>query len=93
MDAVEENEDENHSCNEAEENDDDYDDDDEVEIPVIQCHSEDCDQIDIFVTDAAVEDLGKRKGTNAAREEIVKKLRQTPPNPSTSHGGFRSVPV
>ncbi len=43
--------------------------------------------------DADVEDLGKRKGTNDARESIVKRFRDTPPNASTSHGGYREVPI
>lgn len=42
---------------------------------------------------AEIEDLGKRKGTNDARDSIVKKLRETPPNPSTSMGGYKSIPV
>ncbi len=48
-------------------------------------------EIDIFP--AEVEDLGKRRGTNDAREGIIKKLRETPPNPDTSMGGFKSIPV
>lgn len=42
---------------------------------------------------AEIEDLGKRKGTNEARDNIVKKLRETPPNADASMGGYREVPV
>ena len=49
--------------------------------------------IDILTAEAEIEDLGKRKGTNDAREAIVKRFRQTPPNANTSQGGFREVPV
>lgn len=47
----------------------------------------------MLIADADVEDLGKRKGTNDARDSIVKRFRDTPPNASTSHGGYREVPV
>lgn len=49
------------------------------------------DVIDMFP--AEIEDLGKRKGTNDARDSIVKKLCKTPSNPDTSMGGFKSIPV
>lgn len=42
---------------------------------------------------AEIEDLGKRKGTNEARDNIVKKLRETPPNADAAMGGFKSIPV
>ena len=42
---------------------------------------------------AEVEDLGKRKGTNEARDNIVKKLRETPPNADALMGGYREVPI
>ncbi len=48
-------------------------------------------EIDIFP--AEVEDLGKRRGTNEAREGIIKKLRETTPNADTSMGGFKSIPI
>ncbi len=58
----------------------------------IECVSlEDDDELDMFP--AEIEDLGKRKGTNEARDEIVKKLRSTPPNPDANMGGYRSIPV
>ena len=41
-------------------------------------------EVDVFPVGAEVEGLGKRKGTNSAREEIVKKLRETPPNANTN---------
>ncbi len=47
----------------------------------------------MFTAGAEVDDIGKRKGTNPARDELVKKLRDTPPNANTSFGGYRSVPV
>lgn len=63
----------------------------------VDCLSEDFnpyysdDSLDMFP--AEVEDLGKRKGTNDARDNIVKKLRETPPNADATMGGYRSVPV
>jgi hypothetical protein len=57
------------------------------------CCSDDEELIDVLNAEAEIEDLGKRKGTNAARDEIVKRLRQTPPNPNTLQGGFRSIPI
>ncbi len=71
---------------------------DDVEHPHIECvhqyedHGEAADVLSADA-DADVEDLGKRKGTNDAREGIVKKFRDTPPNASTSHGGYREVPI
>jgi hypothetical protein len=47
----------------------------EVELPEIMCCSDDEDLIDVLNAEAEIEDLGKRKGTNAARDEIVKRLR------------------
>lgn len=64
------------------------------EDALVACYSEDDEQVvDLFNFGADVEDLGKRKGTNPARDDLVKKLRDTPPNANTSQGGFRSVPV
>lgn len=34
-----------------------------------------------------VDDLGKRKGDNEARQNIIKKLRSTPTNPNVAMGG------
>ena len=66
----------------------------EAEEAQVACYSEDeGDVIDVFAAGADVEDLGKRKGTNPARDELVKKLRDTPPNANTSFGGYRAVPV
>lgn len=57
----------------------------DVEEPQVDCCSDEED-VDVFNTEgeADVEDLGKRKGTNSARDEIVKKLKETPPNANTS---------
>ncbi len=41
---------------------------------------------------AEIEDLVKRKGTNAARDAIVKKLHGTPPNADASMG-YKQTPV
>ncbi len=70
--------------------DDSWGDPDEQEI---ECISEDDvdDEIDMFP--AEIDDLGKRKGTNDARDEIVKKLRATPVNADAAMGGYRQVPV
>lgn len=72
----------------------------EIEEPDIDCISEfDPEEaVDIFPigadTDAEIEDLGKRtRGTNSARDDMVKKLRQTPINPNVSLGGYKSIPV
>ena len=92
IDNVENVEDDDDTCSahEVEENCDE----EEVEHPVVECFSEQFDQpVDVLNADAEVEDLGKRKGTNEARESVVKKLRETPPNPNTTHGGYREVPV
>ena len=51
------------------------------------------EDVDMFPVGVEIEDLGKRKGTNDARDNIVKKLRQTPPNPSAAMGGYREIPV
>ena len=54
------------------------------------------DAVDLFpiAVDADVEDLGKRRrGTNSARDDMVKKLRETPINPNVNLGGYKSVPV
>ncbi len=59
----------------------------------VDCISMDEEEQDIDIFPAEVEDLGKRRGTNDAREGIIKKLRETPPNPDTSMGGFKSIPV
>ena len=70
---------------------------DDVEEPVVDCLSEQGESFesdaDILNTEAEVEDLGKRKGTNPARDDIIKKFRSTPPNANTSQGGFREVPI
>ena len=50
-------------------------------------------EVDVLAADAEVEDLGKRRGTNDARESIVKRLRQIPPNANTSLGGYKNIPV
>lgn len=66
----------------------------ELEEHDVDCLSEDDfeqDTLDMFP--AEIEDLGKRKGTNDARDSIVKKLRETPPNADASMGGYREVPV
>ena len=57
----------------------------DVEEPQVDCCSDEED-VDVFNTEgeADVEDLGKRKGINSARYEIVKKLKETPPNANTS---------
>lgn len=67
----------------------------EVEQPEIEYFAEQQDDsVDILSAEAQVEDLGKRKhGTNDARDAIVKRLRDTPPNANTAQGGFREVPV
>lgn len=61
----------------------------EPETHDVECISdgEQEDSIDMFP--AEIEDLGKRKGTNSARDAIVKKLRETPPNADASMGGYR----
>lgn len=51
------------------------------------CISEQEDSIDMLP--AEIEDLGKRNRTNLARDSIVKKLRETPPNADTSMGGYK----
>jgi hypothetical protein len=63
----------------------------EAEEPDVDCFSQGAsdEEVDVFPVGVEVEDLGKRKGTNAARDEIVKKLRETPPNANTNQGGFR----
>ncbi len=71
-------------------------DEDNVEHPNVECVQQDddlFDAADVLSADADVEDLGKRKGTNEARDSIVKRFCNTPPNASTSHGGDREVPI
>jgi hypothetical protein len=65
----------------------------EAEDQDIDCVSQEelDDVLDMFP--AEIEDLGKRRGTNDARDNIVKKLRETPPNADAAMGGFRSIPV
>ncbi len=65
----------------------------EPETQDVECISdgEQEDSIDMFP--AEIDDLGKRKGTNDARDAIIKKLRETPPNADTSMGGYRQIPV
>ena len=50
---------------------------DEYENQVIECLTgqDDYEEADVLNADAEVEDLGKRKGTNSAREDMVKKFR------------------
>ena len=70
---MEEYDEEEGSIDEAEE---------EVEKPTIECLSEQEEHLDTDVlnADAEIEDLGKRRGTNDARDEMVKQLRMIPPN-------------
>lgn len=83
---MEEEEDDTGSIDEAEE--------EEIEDPMIECLSEQEDMLaDVLNADAEIEDLGKRRGTNDARDEMVKKLKMIPPNAHTSQGGFREVPI
>ena len=66
------------------------------EAPDLDCLSEvDMEEvIDMFPAEAEIEDLGKQKrGSNDARDQIVKKLRSTPPNPTATMGGYKEVPV
>lgn len=65
----------------------------EPEDQDVDCVSQDelDDSLDMFP--AEIEDLGKRKGTNEARDNIVKKLRETPPNADAAMGGYKSIPV
>ena len=88
MDAVEAEEDDASVAEAAEEEDDSS-----IEDPELQCVSEEdlAQEVDIF--EAEIEDLGKRKGTNEARESMIKKLRETPSNPNTAQGGYRDVPI
>lgn len=66
----------------------------EMEEAEVDCFTdEDGDLVDVFTAGAEIEDLGKRKGTNPARDDLVKRLRDTPPNANTSMGGYKSVPV
>jgi hypothetical protein len=88
LDAVEEDDDA--SVDEAAEEDDAGS---SIEDPELQCVSEEDLSQDVDIFEAEIEDLGKRKGTNEARESMVKKLRETPSNPNTAQGGYRDVPV
>ena len=88
MDAVEEHAEE---CPLDEEDDSSYGDAEEADAG---CFSDaEDDEVDVFTAGAEVEDLGKRKGTNPARDDLVKRLRDTPPNANTSMGGYKQVPV
>lgn len=75
----------------CEDDDSSYGEIEEHDIEYISEEEFDHDAIDMF--SAEVEDLGKRKGTNDARDNIVKKLRETPPNADASMGGYKSIPV
>ena len=73
---MEEYDEEERSIDEAEE---------EVEEPTIECLSEQEEHLDTDVlnADAEIDDLGKCRGTNDARDDMVKKLRTIPPNANT----------
>ena len=66
----------------AEESEDEED--SEPEAPEMQCLSEDDTLPDAEILMTEIEDLGKRKGTNEARDNIVKKFKQTPDNPNNT---------
>lgn len=65
----------------------------EPEMQDIECISEGEQEAILDMFPAEIEDLGKRKGTNPARDQIVKKLRETPPNADVNMGGYKEIPV
>jgi hypothetical protein len=65
----------------------------EPEMQDVECISDGEQEDALGMFPVEIEDLGKRKGTNSARDAIVKKLRETPPNAEASMGGYKQAPV